>query len=66
MVVPEIRVTPAGRALLAAVVEGDGDTLLRIARFSDELAEKVKDRMRVKADLDRSIFEESAGEVDYD
>ena len=64
--VEEIRKTPAGKALLDAVSDCDSETLLRISRFSDELANKVRDRLMVKAALDRSIFETDFGTCDYD
>lgn len=65
-VLPEISETPAGKTLLEAVSDCDGETLLRISRFSDELAHKVRDRLLVKAELDRSIFETDFGVCDYD
>jgi len=64
--VEEIRKTPAGKALLDAVNDCDSETLMRIAVFSDELAKKVRDRLDVKAALDRNLFQCDFGVCDYD
>jgi hypothetical protein len=66
MVVNEIKNTPGGKTLLDAVADCDSETLLRISRFSDELAYKVRDRLLIKAELDRSLFETDFGVCDYD
>ncbi len=66
MGVIEIKDTPGGKSLLEAVADCDGETLLRISRFSDELSYKVRDRLLIKAELDRSLFETDFGVCDYD
>lgn len=63
---PAIRDTVVGKTLLATVDDCDGETLLQLAVFADEFSSKVRRRLDVKAELDRSLFQADFGVCDYD